>query len=73
MNLSSLRPGEATFLESYDFHNALIARLVDMGLNPQTPISCLFESLSKDLFAYKIGESVIAIRREDADLIKVSK
>ena len=47
-------------------------RLMDLGLVEGTEVSPLFESIFKTPRAYYIRGAVIALRREDTDLIRVT-
>lgn len=71
MKLSQLKAGEMATVSLTDLPNPLILRLIDMGINPTSPIKCLFESLSGGMKAYSIGESVVALRDCDAQYIEV--
>lgn len=47
-------------------------KLMDLGLTEGAAVTPLFESIFKNPRAYSIRGAVIALRREDADLIYVS-
>lgn len=48
-------------------------RFLDLGIIPDTKIKVLYESPFKDPRAYFIRGAVIALRKEDANLIKVKR
>ncbi|MBR5536259.1 MAG: ferrous iron transport protein A [Clostridia bacterium] len=71
MKLSHLNVGEKATVSPLCTPNALFLRLTDMGMSPASPIKCLFKSLSGTMKAYLIGNSLVALRNEDADCIEV--
>ena len=71
MNLSQLSPGESARIAFFKSKSKLIPRLIDMGISQNSPITCLFNSLSGNMKAYRIGNSTIALRREDARFIYI--
>lgn len=71
MKLSMLNVGEKATISHANTPHSLFLRLTDMGMSPTSPIECLFKSLSGGMKAYLIGDSVIALRCEDANNIEV--
>lgn len=71
MKLSALSVGEKATLSHANTPHSLFLRLTDIGMSPTSPIECLFKSLSGGMKAYLIGNSVVALRNEDADCIEV--
>ena len=72
--LSSLKPGEAgvvrqisPFLRSQERR-----RLMDLGIVPGTRISSEFESPSGEPVAYEIRGTLIALRRDQSDYIRIT-
>ncbi len=71
MYLSHLKAGDKAFLSPQNPPTAMFLRLIDMGTCSLMPIECLFKSLSGNMKAYRIGNSVIALRCSDCDYIQV--
>lgn len=46
-------------------------RLLDLGFEPGTAVTCLLKKCGDELSAFLIKGAVIALRREDADLVLV--
>lgn len=71
--LDKLNINETAFIESVNINNDFRRRLLDLGFIKGSQITALYKSPSKNPTAYFIKGSVIAIRDEDARLIKVIK
>ncbi|MCI5837525.1 MAG: ferrous iron transport protein A [Veillonellaceae bacterium] len=72
MNLGDLRPGEtATILDIRE--NPLRRRLQDLGLVRGTRVACVGQSPLGDPQAYRIRNTVIAIRAQDACHVQVRR
>jgi DtxR family Mn-dependent transcriptional regulator len=73
--LSSLMPGEAGEVAgiSRACHGPERRRLMDLGILPGTPIEAEMSSPSGDPTAYRVRGALIALRREQADLIHVTQ
>lgn len=69
--LSSLPPGESARIDSINCGRAVRCRLTDLGMIKNFSVTCLMKSLGGGISAYRIGRTVIAIRREDADYINI--
>lgn len=69
MTLYDLAPKESAFVEKLDCNGGIRRRLLDIGLIPQTEVTCVGTSPAKDPKAYLIRGAVIAIRREDSQKI----
>ena len=54
-------------------HCPIRLRLYDIGLIDGTEIKCLFQSAGKDMKAYLVRGSVIAIRNSDCANVLVSR
>lgn len=74
-SLTSLRPGEAaTVLEvSPACQGPRRRRLLDLGVVPGTVITAELEGVMRDPVAYRIRGALIALRREQADWIRVAR
>ncbi|GIV18987.1 MAG: hypothetical protein KatS3mg023_0738 [Armatimonadota bacterium] len=73
--LGSLEPGEqATVLRIDDACQGLTRRrFLDMGITPGTQIEVVMRSAFGDPVAYRVRDSLIALRREQADWIWVQR
>lgn len=78
--LSKLKPGQAARIIllfehksspcSADSDSASIrCRLLDLGFEPGTEVVCLLKKHGDELSAFLVKGAVIALRREDADLV----
>lgn len=73
MYLNSIKNNEYYIVNKINASDKIKRRLYDIGLVNGTKIKLLFESPSKKIKAYLIRDSIIAIRDNDAQLIKVNK
>ena len=71
MNLSSLREGESCRIAGLDMTGNMRSRLMDLGFTAGALAECLHISSGGDPAAYLISGTVIAIRKSDADYIKI--
>jgi DtxR family Mn-dependent transcriptional regulator len=73
--LSDLKPGETAEVLgiSSASRGAARRRFLDLGILPGTQITAEFRSPSNDPMAYRIRDALIALRREQADMIQVYK
>lgn len=46
-------------------------RLADLGFEPGAPVTCVLRKVNGELSAFLIRGAVIALRREDAELVLV--
>ncbi len=69
--LSHLKCGECAAVSRIDCDILTRRRLTDLGMICGTPVICLMQSLGGGICAYRICDSVIALRREDADCISI--
>lgn len=72
MKLSDVEVGAAARVKEIATDGELKRRLLDMGLTERTHVKCLFRSAGGDPTAYMVRNTVVAIRREDAELITVT-
>lgn len=72
IKLYSLRPGQSGKVTACnDNGRNIIGRLRDLGLCEGERVKCVMVSPLGDPAAYLIKGSIIALRREDADTVKV--
>lgn len=72
--IADLRPNESAVVKRItDPHHSLATRLCDLGLTPNSPVTCVMKSPLGDPSAYLIRGAVIAIRKRDAEIVAVSE
>lgn len=71
MNLSNIKLGEVAEIISVEANEFMKKRLIDLGMTPGTKIKPILESFKKEIVAYEIRKTKIALRKEDALKIKV--
>lgn len=71
--LDLLHIGESARIQSLCSSGEMRRRLLDIGFVPDSPVTCLFASRSGDPRAYLIKNTVIALRKEDAENIIIRK
>ena len=67
--LSAMKPGEAARVAEIHVEGALRRRLFDLGLIPQTRVSCRCVAPAGSPMAFVVRGAVIALRRCDAACI----
>ena len=72
MNLCDLKINESAIIKSINLKGIKKRRLYDMGFINGEKIEKVFDSIFKDPSCYKIKNTFIAVRREDALNIEVS-
>ncbi|NLT09739.1 MAG: ferrous iron transport protein A [Ruminococcus sp.] len=68
--LSSLNTGESCIIHSIEHCGSLRRRLMELGFVPGAKAGCLHRS--SGMTAFSISGTVIALRRCDSEMIKVS-
>lgn len=72
--LSALPLNRHAQISSLGCKSAVRCRLIDLGMADGSSVECIMKSFGGGISAYKTtGGTVIAIRREDADLITIDK
>lgn len=66
MSLAETEPGQTCLVTSITDTSRIRRRLQDLGIVPGTRIECIGASPLGDPTAYRIRQTVIALRREDA-------
>jgi len=69
--LSSLSVGDKVIIEKIDDNLELKERLVDMGFTKDSEIECVLKACFNGPIAYKIKNTVIALRKRDASGVVV--
>ena len=70
MGLDALRPGEYGVLREILMPGEAKARMEELGLLPETELSCLYAPHASPA-AYAVGGAVFALRKKDAAQIVV--
>jgi Fe2+ transport system protein FeoA len=73
MTLDQLKIGRAATVTKIFSTNAERRRLLDLGILPGTRIENVMPSPLGDPVAYRIRSAVVALRREQAQLIEVEE
>jgi len=68
--MSALECGQRAVVRHVDGKGAMYERLCDLGFTSGCPVECLFASVFGDPKAYLIRQTVIALRKRDADMIE---
>lgn len=71
--LSKMKPGQTATVCWLSDDKSITARLLDLGFEPETAVTCVLKKRNGQLAAYLVKGAVIALRREDAGLIFVKQ
>ncbi len=71
MKLSEVDVNKKFILKNIDFHGIKKRRLYDLGFIPGQVIEKMYDSVFKNPSCYKIKDTFIALRKEDAYKIEV--
>ena len=71
--LSAIAPGETARVTEIRVEGALRRRLFDLGLIPQTTVSCRFVAPAGSPMAFTVRGAAIALRTRDARKIFVER
>ena len=71
--LSKLSIGHSAKICLVSDHKPICKRLLDLGFEPGACVLCVLKKGSEQLSAFLIKGAVIALRREDADLVLVQE
>ena len=71
--LSAIAPGETARVAEIRVEGALRRRLFDLGLIPETLVSCRFAAPAGSPIAYTVRGAAIALRARDAQEIFVER
>ncbi|AGA70074.1 Fe2+ transport system protein A [Desulfitobacterium dichloroeliminans LMG P-21439] len=70
--LSTLKRGEKAYVVDLALNGLFRRRLLDLGIVPGTSLKCLGSAPAGDPIAYLVRGTVIALRSEDAQAIRVN-
>ncbi len=73
MTLNMLKTGQTAIVKRIYSINAERRRMVDLGILPGTRIENVMPSPLGDPVAYRIRSAVVALRREQAELIEIEE
>lgn len=73
MTLDKLEAGQTATIKSLHNQSTERRRLLDLGILPGTTIENVMPSPLGDPVAYRVRNSVIALRREQARLIEIER
>lgn len=73
VTLDKLRVGQTAIVKKINNQSTERRRLLDLGILPGTRIENVMPSPLGDPTAYRVRSSVIALRREQAQLIEVEE
>lgn len=71
-SLADLTVGTTCKISSIELNGLLRRRILDLGILPGTQVQCVRKSPAGDPIAFKVRNTIIALRSNDASLIKVS-
>lgn len=71
MKLSKINLGQTAVITSVNPHSPSAQRLIEIGFSKGAEVSAIIKGMSPCLTAYKVKNTVIALRDETADNINV--
>lgn len=71
VTLSSLPPGSVCQLHTLEYYGSMRRRLQDLGFLPGAELFCAFRAPSGSPLAVVCKKTMIALRKEDCEKIKV--
>ncbi|MDO8549129.1 MAG: FeoA family protein [Ignavibacteria bacterium] len=69
---SELKYGEKVKISEIDFSHPSSQRIIEIGFTPGQEIELINRSLFNDPLAFSVRGSLIAMRKDEADCIKVT-
>ncbi|SDE97997.1 FeoA family protein [Sporomusa acidovorans] len=70
-SLADLMAGTAGRILSVELDGLLRRRVLDLGMVPGTQVECIRKSPVGDPIAFRVRNTTIALRSDDASLIKI--
>ena len=70
-SLADLTVGATCKILSVELNGLLKRRVLDLGIIPGTHVQCVRRSPAGDPIAFRVRDTTIALRSDDASLIKV--
>ena len=71
-SLADLTVGTTGRISSIELNGLLRRRILDLGMVPGTQVQCIRRSPAGDPIAFRVRNTTIALRSDDASLIKIS-
>lgn len=71
--LSKMNPGQTALISWLSDNKSISGRLLDLGFAPGSTVTCILKRSGGELSAFFVRGAVIALRREDAELVLVSE
>lgn len=71
LTLNSIETDSDATVSAVRLSGSIHRRMLDIGLIPGTKVKCLQRSPRGDISAYLIRGAIIAIRKEDAEMIEI--
>lgn len=71
-SLADLMVGKTCKISSVELDGLLRRRILDLGIIPGTKVQCIRKSPTGDPIAFKVRDTIIALRCDDANFIKIS-
>lgn len=71
MTLNMLKKGQVAIIEKINADSALKDRLLSFGIMQDEEIELKTHSLAKNTFEVRVGQTLIALREDEAKKIKV--
>lgn len=72
MKLNEMKIGQQAKILSVDINSTSAQRLIEIGFSEGTDVVALIKSMNSHLTAYKVKNTIIALRNETAEGINVS-
>ncbi len=69
--LADLTVGTTGKISSLELNGLLRRRVLDLGMVPGTQVQCIRRSPAGDPIAFRVRNTTIALRSDDASLIKI--
>ena len=73
IRLSELNVGQRAVIKNIKLEYPLLKRVYDLGFLPEVEIECVQKAPSGSPVAFSIKRSIIALRKNDADMIFCEK
>lgn len=73
MHLTALKPGERAEVVKLEAEGYSRRRLMDLGVTPGVTIEVVIRSALREPLAYRVRDTLLALRREQAKQILVKK
>ncbi len=70
--LADLTVGTTCRISAVELDGLLRRRILDLGILPGTQVQCVRKSPAGDPIAFKVRNTTIALRSDDASLIKIN-